>query len=103
MTRETFTSLLNEYKEFIDKSNKYYEFGIDLVDSKLSIAYNVDKMFEIIIKDTYTKEGIDWINWFVYENDFGRYGLGAYDESDKLICQDVDSLYDYIEQYKKWK
>ena len=36
----------------------------------------------------------------MYENDFGDKGLKAFDSDKNLICQDVDSLYDWIEQYK---
>ena len=37
---------------------------------------------------------------FMYENDFGDNELEAFDSDGNLICQDADSLYDYIEQYK---
>jgi hypothetical protein len=71
--------------------------------------------------------GVDWINWFMYDSDYGERnwsevetifkqgedgrldevenefddGYGAHDADGTPICYDVKSLYDYIKQYEK--
>lgn len=73
---------------------------MDLYEGKFAIADYADKFFDYIIQKEYYKLGVDLIEWFVYDNDFGRNGLEAY-EDDNLICQSFDELYQYIEQYKR--
>jgi hypothetical protein len=48
----------------------------------------------------YDDKGIDWINWFIYESNYGKNGLTANDNG-LPICYDLKSLHEYIEQYKK--
>ena len=74
--------------------------GIDLYETDFPTWKITEKFFDIIIEQNYNEFGIDWINWFIYENDFGRNKYDAFDEG-KSICQDVNELYSYIEQYRK--
>jgi hypothetical protein len=47
-----------------------------------------------------TKEGIDWLDWFLYEKDYIsgnlRKDLKAWDSDKKEICKDLKSLYKYL-------
>ena len=94
-----FIEIVNELQFAWDNISKYYKLGIDLLESESPVVDPlfgiVDKLFKLI----YNEKGIEWIDWFIYENDFGRNKLEAYDD-DKLICQTVEDLYDYIQEYK---
>lgn len=93
--------MLDEYKTFLEKSNFLSDAGIDVFDSKYAIAPHTEKLFDFIIKQNYEEFGIEWINWFVYDNNFGRSKLKAFDNDETPICQDYDGLYEYCKQYER--
>lgn len=101
MTKENFINLINEYSIVLTNIHKYYEFGIDLYDSKHPISPSIEKMINLIFDSIYTEEAFGWIDWFIYDNNFGTKKLEASDSNGKLICQTAGDLYDYIEKYKK--
>ena len=100
MTKEEFKNIIDLYKKYESCVTKYSDLGICLYEGKYPVAEVSMQIADSLWKEIYSEEGIDWINWFMYENDFGNNGLKAFDLDKNLICQDVDSLYDYIEQYK---
>ncbi len=93
-------NLLEKYKAFSDKLSELYDLGFDFYEGKFELMSDVEKLFDITIESHYKKEGVDWINWFIYENDYGKNKLEAKD-GDELICYDVKSLHEYIEKYHK--
>ena len=99
MNKEEFKEIINQYKIFNEYQHEYYKFGIDLYESQFPIGVPVENIVHLFFKTIYNEYGLDWIYWFMYENDFGNAEMEAYD-GDKLICQTIDDLYDYIEQYK---
>ena len=100
MTKKEFKNIINLYKKYESYITEYSDFGIYLYEGKYPITEISTQIADLLWKEIYSEEGIDWINWFMYENDFGNRGLEAFDSDENLICQDVDSLYDCIEQYK---
>lgn len=101
MTKEEFISLINEYRTITEYNHEYYKFGIDLDASKFPIMSSVDNLLYICLRANYTKEGVEWIEWFMYECYFGRKSMEAVDEHGNLICQTIEDLYDYIQKHKK--
>jgi hypothetical protein len=99
MDKTLFLELLKKYELIYDYVDKYSDFGIDLTGGKYPILYEIDAIFDLIFRNTYNSDGIDWIYWFAFETKFGKKKLGAYDNG-KLICQTAEDLYDYIEQYR---
>jgi hypothetical protein len=100
MSKEQFETLLNNYQSFQNKIAHFYSFGLDLMEGKLSLTVEVENILDTAIQSHYDKEGCDWVNWFLYENDFGRRGLEA-TQYDKPICYDISSLYEYLEKNHK--
>ena len=99
-SKEEFINIISLHKQAADNLHKYYDLGIDLCEGKYSVVNNLYDCINKLFKQLYTKIGIDWIEWFIYENDYGLNKYEAYDD-DKLICQTVEDLYDYIQQYIK--
>ena len=100
MNKEQFKEIINQLKTISDYADKYYEFGIDLFEGQFPILNPAYKTIDLLLDQIYTQDGHEWIDWFCYENDFGEKQMEAYDENGKLICQTIDDLFDYIEQYK---
>lgn len=99
MNKEEFIKIVNNCKLINTRVHEYYEFGIDLIEVKNSPIEPINSIVDTIFRSIYNKIGVEWIDWFMWENDFGESGLEAFD-GDKLICQTVEDLFDYIEQYK---
>ncbi len=101
MEFEDFKALIKHLKKTNKMFRKLENIGFSfLANRKFPLWEQHDKLFDITISSHYTDMGVDWINWFVYENDFGKGGLTANDRGNP-ICYDLKSLHEYIEQYKK--
>ena len=101
MQLKEFQNLINYHKKFFDKLSELHDIGFDFYEGKFQLVTDVDQMFDVIVSSLYNEEGLDWINWFIYENEYGSKKLEAWDENKNLICQDLESLYEYIQKYHK--
>ena len=99
MNKEQFVKIIKNYELINKRIHDYYDFGIDLVEVKNSPIEPMDSIVDTIFRSIYNELGMEWINWFMWENDFGKAGLEAFDDG-KLICQTIEDLYDYVEKYK---
>lgn len=100
MKRKNFKEALKIIKLFRDQEIAYNNFGIDLYEGSFPIGDTFGKLTDLFFETHYKNDGIDWINWWMWENDFGENELEAYDEH-LLICQTEDGLYDFIKKYSK--
>ena len=59
--------------------------------------------FILSLLELLTNDKDHWIEWFVYENDFGRKQMECYDEHNKsFYINTTDDLYDFLcEESKK--
>lgn len=99
MKKEIFLLLLDTYRKAQRDLRELSAIGFDLYEGRYELATHIDNLFEAAMRANYKEEAIDWIFWFVFENDFGEKKLEARD-GDKLICQTEEELYDYITQYE---
>lgn len=124
-----------KYKEFekIIKTHKYgmgmihelYELGFDMMEGEFKLSSVIDDQFYNTLNLFYNEEGVEWINWFIYESDYGKKdftkmpifekntdgitilsekisdGYGAHDEDGKPICHSFKSLWKYINKNHK--
>jgi len=97
MKLEDFEKLVGELRFIADRYDVIGKNGIDL----LRYDYPYQNAIDILIKEIYGDGGHDWFGWFCYENDFGRKELGAWDENKNPICQDVKSLWEFLELKKE--
>ncbi len=123
MKYKIFLRLIMTYKKAEENSRQWYEFGIDLHEGKYPIA---PYLYDIMIagfEASYDKEGIDWISWFIFENEYGHKawgevpalnqnsevvdpsehdGFGAHDEDGKPIAYSYESLWELLEKDHKF-
>jgi len=95
-----FQKLIEKYKEFSNKLSELHDMGFDFFEGKYKLMSDVESIFELTLKSHYKEQAIDWINWFVYETNYGQKDMQGRDENGNPICYDVKSLYEYIEQYR---
>jgi len=92
MTLETFTTLIEGIKSQIIKTQDLYIHGVDL------LSFNDDYYGEVVcplMLEVFGKEGVDWIDWYIYEKD-GREDMKAWDKEGNEICHNIESLYNEI-------
>jgi hypothetical protein len=126
MSYEEFLKVLMSYKKINEEISELYDIGFDFLEGKYRMSDSVSTMFEAILGSHYTDEGVDWINWFIFENDWGQKDwsllptfdsvtgkmeddndpmrrYGAKDEKGNPICFSFLSTYEYVKQYLKYK
>jgi hypothetical protein len=105
--------IFEKFKEIIDymvissqNLNKTHDLGIDL----LEFTEGYSKVIHLLWKEVLTVEGIDWLDWFLYEKDYIHDGIGRSDmtaysniptdftgEDEKIeIAEDLEGLYKYL-------
>jgi hypothetical protein len=52
--------------------------GFDFFEGKYDLCDTIYKMFQSTIKTLFTEEGVEWIEWFIYENDWGTKDWSVY-------------------------
>jgi hypothetical protein len=126
MKYNEFLTVIMTYKKSIEDLSELHDIGFDFFEGKYKLATHIESMMNNTFSSHYTKEGVEWIDWFIYEAEYGmkdfsskpsyeknkddKYVLvhetgevrwGATDESGNPICHSYESLYEYIQQYKK--
>lgn len=100
LSKEQLYKAINAIKEIDNATSKLYnDYKIDIVETAMFQVPG--KLFDLLMESNYTKEGVDVINWWCFECDFGKNPLNAEDENENLICQTFDELYEYCKQYER--
>jgi len=126
MTYKNFLQITLGLQKAGRDATELYKMNVDLYDY-------VDPYHTIInvaLSEIYTKKGIEWLQWFMYENDFGqtdwskississtykdvdgkmekveriegKHGYGATDDNGEPICFSFESTYNFLKQYEK--
>jgi len=125
MKYEIFLRLIMTYKKAEENARQWHEFGIDLHEGKYPIAPYLYDIMEAGFESTYNEDGIDWISWFIFENEYGHKawgdiksmremedgttkevesdGIGARDKDGKPIAYSYESLWELLEKDYKIK
>jgi len=98
--------------------SKLHDMNIDL--SNFIDAYHV--IISTVLSEVYTEEGIEWLNWFMHDNEYGQKDwsimfkniegediqvdddvprYGATDKDGNPICYSFESTYKFLKQYRK--
>ena len=110
MTYEVFLRLIMTYKKSEENCREWYKFGIDIHEGKYPISTYLYGLMKAGYETTYTKEGINWIDWFIFENEYGQKdwskGKTFEDKGDadgNPIAYSYESLYELLEKDYKLK
>ena len=124
MEYSNFLRCLMTLKKISEDISELHDIGVDLLEGKYKISENVGMLFESFIEDSYGEGGLDWVNWFIFENEYGQKDWstaplysedgklikeagevrhGAPDENGNPICYSYESLWEYLESNHKSK
>ena len=103
ITKEQFTKVIEDTLKLNKEYDRWDDFGINLWE--LPIGDIVANLAESIWDITFDEEGVDWINWWIYE----RPALFEGDEVNKAYNEDgseiptetVDDLWNIVEKFRK--
>lgn len=103
ITKEQFTKVIEDTLKLNKEYDRWDDFGINLWE--LPIGDTVASLAESIWNIVFDEDGIDWINWWIYE----RPALFEGDEVNKAYNEDgseiptetVDDLWNIVEKFRK--
>jgi len=124
MKLEQFEKILNEYRKGHNMISELYDIGFDLLEGKYPLDGSLYNIFISALETHYTDDGVDWVTWFIFENEWGENeydnrpvyrvtesgvmeldlnhnGHAASDENGNPICYDIKSLWEFIETNHK--
>ena len=98
MNFEQFKNLIETLQKVSDKYSALYDLGIDT----LKYEEDYQKIINLLMECAFKEEGKDWIDWYLYERiGFDGKVLEAWDENEKPICYNIESLRETVKPYRK--
>jgi len=71
MTYSNFLRTMLTYKKLNEDLSELHDIGIDFFEGKYRLSELSYHLFLCVFESHYTKEGIKWIEWFIFEGDWG--------------------------------
>ena len=104
MTYESFKKLLDTYKSGQDMLSELYDLGFDFAEGKYQLVENWHVMLVSALGCEYSEDGVEWVDWFIFETNWQqREGYEAYDKDNNKVAQDLNGLWELLEQDYKLK
>jgi len=117
MEYNKFKEIVNSIESHFKTTRKLHSLGVDILD----LFDPIFKSISILIEEIYGKDGLNWLEWFMYESDFGKKDwsnvkvlnpetgkfedkkdkYGAHDENGTPMCYSLKSTWEYLEKYHK--
>ena len=99
MTIQQFEQLISSHKTLNENLHDLHDLGFDFYEGKFELCGLIDGLFTTTIESIYGKEGVEWVDWFIYETNYATdEHLTAHDADGNRICYDIESLYNYLEK-----
>ena len=99
MNYKKFEKILRTFKKIQDTHSVLHDLGFNFYEGKFKLSGHTDDLLDEVLKSHYTEEGREWINWFIFETNYGERDMKGRD-GDKPICYDMKSTWEYCEQYR---
>jgi len=101
MEYKDFKYIIDLYKKTSEELSELHDIGIDFFEGKYKLSESFYYMTNKLFETHYDDNGVDMINWFIFESEYGTNDLKAKDENGNIICDTIESLYNYVEKYNK--
>lgn len=104
-------------KKLGEDLSELHDIGFDFFEGKYQIIGHIERVVDTAFSSHYDKDGVEWINWFMYESEYGQKNwsqdqilggseepksiYGARDKDGNPICYSYDSLWKYVEEYHR--
>ena len=78
MNYKNFLEILLTYQKFERQTSELHDMGLDFLEGKYDLGVTVETMFKSTLNTLFTQEGVEWIEWFIYENEWGTKDWSEY-------------------------
>ena len=102
MEKCNFVAMVNAIEKYDAEVERWADFGIELYELPIcEIPWEIINMY---LKEMFNKDGVDWINWYIYERKsiFTGEVLPCFDEEGKeFYVNTPEDLWKLVEQHQK--
>lgn len=100
ITKEQFEEFIKNYYLFDSYLDKLQKLQIDIIETPLFKQFA--KLNDLFLTTNFTEEGVDWVNWWLYERvSFTGEINAAYDDSgEEIDLSSPSKLWDLVEKYR---
>ena len=102
MEKCNFVAMINAIERYDAEVERWADFGIELYE--LPICELTWELINMYREEIFNKDGIDWINWYIYERKsiFTGEVLPCFDEEGKeFYVNTPEDLWKLVEQHQK--
>ena len=102
MEKCNFVAMVNAIERYDAEVERWADFGIELYE--LPICELTWEIINMYLEEMFTRDGIDWINWYIYERKsiFTGEVLPCWDEEGKeFYVNTPEDLWKLVEQHQK--
>lgn len=102
MEKCNFVAMINAIEKYDAEVERWADFGIELYE--LPICELTWEIINMYLEEMFNKDGIDWINWYIYERKsiFTGEVLPCFDEEGKeFYVNTPEDLWKLVEQHQK--
>jgi hypothetical protein len=102
MEKCNFVAMINAIEKYDAEVERWADFGIELYE--LPICELTWELINMYLEEMFNKDGIDWINWYIYERKsiFTGEVLPCFDEEGKeFYVNTPEDLWKLVEQHQK--
>jgi len=102
MEKCNFIAMINAIERYDAEVERWADFGIELYE--LPICELTWELINMYLEEVFNKDGIDWINWYIYERKsiFTGEVLPCWDEEGKeFYVNTPEDLWKLVEQHQK--
>ena len=122
MKYEDFLGILMPYKKILEDFRELYSMGFDFLEGKYQLENQVSRILDAALNSHFDEQGVEWIHWFIYENDWGTKdwsiykvfnsqgevtdddpmkAYGAKDQDGNPICYSFESTWEIVKEHLK--
>lgn len=95
MKYQLFEQIINKIEESNSRVNQIYTLGVDLTQVTDGLHTVISHLFGAY----YGQVGLDWIDWWCYDKEFGkREDINAWDQDKNEICRNLFELWEEVEK-----
>jgi hypothetical protein len=102
MEKCNFVAMINAIEKYDAEVERWADFGIELYE--LPICELTWELINMYLEEMFNKDGIDWINWYIYERKsiFTGEVLPCFDEEgNEFYVNTPEDLWKLVEQHQK--
>lgn len=100
ISKKDFVNLIESFQKFQDYIDQFYKLKIDIIESELH-EYPC-KLFENITRLLFDEDGVDWIDYYLYELPHLGEGEHIFDKDNNPIpLKNIDDLWNLVKDCRK--